>query len=150
MLRCVLGDRAQLSLILNAFFPRDISLVPGANLADMPVSLFVRARAGAAMTASRVTLVTGKCAGRWTKGNVMSVSVMREFLAWSTIINYGILIVWFLLFSFAHDWTYGQQAKWFRLSVERFDASNYLCFSLFKLGIVLFNLVPFLALSVVT
>ena len=77
----------------------------------------------------------------------MSMATLREFLLWSTLINYGILIVWFLLFSFAHDWTYAKQAKWFRLSVEHFDSSNYLCFSLYKLGIVLFNLVPFLALA---
>jgi hypothetical protein len=55
-----------------------------------------------------------------------------------------------LLFAFCHDWTFRQHTKWFRLSVEHFDALYYLAISLYKLGIVLFNLVPFLALCIVS
>ncbi|MGH8616766.1 MAG: DUF6868 family protein [Burkholderiales bacterium] len=78
----------------------------------------------------------------------MNVDFMREFLLWATVINYGILLVWVFLFAFCHDWTYRQHTKRFKLSVEHFDALNYLAVSLYKLGIVLFNLVPFLALSI--
>jgi hypothetical protein len=53
------------------------------------------------------------------------------------------------LFGFCHDWTYRQHTKRFKLSVEHFDALNYVAVSLYKLGIVLFNLVPFLALNIV-
>jgi hypothetical protein len=79
----------------------------------------------------------------------MTLELWREFLLWATVINYGILLVWVLLFVFCHDWTFRQHAKRFKLSVEHFDAMNYLAVSLYKLGIVLFNLVPFLALNII-
>lgn len=36
--------------------------------------------------------------------------------------------------------------RWFRLSVERFDCAHYLWMALLKIGILLFNLVPYCAL----
>jgi len=37
-------------------------------------------------------------------------------------INYEVLLVWFLFFIRAHDLMYRLQGKWFRLSIEQFDA----------------------------
>lgn len=34
----------------------------------------------------------------------MTIEVTRNFLLWCTLIDYGILLVWFLFFAFAHDW----------------------------------------------
>jgi hypothetical protein len=34
----------------------------------------------------------------------MSIEVRRNFLLWCTLIDYVILLVWFLFFAFAHDW----------------------------------------------
>lgn len=36
----------------------------------------------------------------------MSVDVLRGLLGWCAIINYGVLILWFLVFRLAHDWIY--------------------------------------------
>ena len=33
----------------------------------------------------------------------MSAEFTRHFLLWSTVINYGILLVWFCAFMFLHD-----------------------------------------------
>jgi hypothetical protein len=33
----------------------------------------------------------------------MSIELTRSFLLWCTVINYGILLVWFLVFTLAHD-----------------------------------------------
>ena len=33
----------------------------------------------------------------------MTTKVTRNFLLWCTIINYGVLLVWFMVFVFAHD-----------------------------------------------
>lgn len=79
----------------------------------------------------------------------MTVELIREFLLWCAVINIALLLWWLLLFSLAHDWLYRFYGKWFRLSVERFDYSHYLGMALFKLGIFLFNLVPYLALLLV-
>lgn len=77
----------------------------------------------------------------------MSVAIVSEVLLWCTVINYGVLLVWFLCFLLAHDWMYQLHGKWFRLSVEQFDALHYAGMALFKIGILLFNLVPYVALS---
>ena len=76
----------------------------------------------------------------------MTIELLREFLLWCTVINSGLLLWWFLLFSLAHDWLYRFHGRWFRLSGERFDYAHYLGMALFKVGIFLFNLVPYCAL----
>jgi hypothetical protein len=76
----------------------------------------------------------------------MTIELLREFLLWCTVINMGLLLWWFLLFSLAHDWLYRFHGRWFRLSEERFDYAHYLGMALFKVGIFLFNLVPYCAL----
>jgi hypothetical protein len=79
----------------------------------------------------------------------MSIEVTRSFLLWCTVINYGILLVWFLVFVFAHDSIQRIHGKWFRLSGEQFDALHYAGMSILKIGIILLNLVPFVVLSVI-
>ena len=79
----------------------------------------------------------------------MSITVIREALLWCTVINYGILFVWSLVFLLAHDWLYRLHGRWFHLSVEQFDALHYGRRALYKIGILLFNLVPYIALRIV-
>ena len=74
---------------------------------------------------------------------------IRNILAWCTGINYGILLVWSGVFVFAHDWMYRMHTRWFKLSVETFDAMHYAGISIYKIGILLFNLVPLIALWLV-
>ena len=38
-------------------------------------------------------------------------------------------------------------SRWFRLSVEQFDMLHYAGMSIFKLGIILLNVVPYIALE---
>ena len=77
----------------------------------------------------------------------MTIEVARTFFLWCTVIDYGVLLVWFLVFVFAHDWIQRVHGRWFRLSREQFDALHYAGISMFKIGIILFNLVPFVVLS---
>jgi uncharacterized protein DUF6868 len=77
------------------------------------------------------------------------MEVARRFLLWCTVINYGVLLVWFLVFVFAHDWIQRIHGRWFRLSRDQFDALHYAGMSIFKIGIVLFNLAPYVALYLV-
>ena len=80
----------------------------------------------------------------------MNIDDLRHFLLWCTIINYGILLVWFLVFALAHDWMERLHGRWFRLSIDQFDALHYAGMSVFKIGVVLFNLTPFVALCIVS
>jgi hypothetical protein len=78
----------------------------------------------------------------------MSIELIRNFLLWCTVVNYGVLLVWFLVFVFAHDRVHRIHGRWFRLSGDQFDALHYAGMAIFKIGIILFNLVPFVVLSV--
>lgn len=55
----------------------------------------------------------------------MSIETTRSFLLWCLGINYGVLMLWFLAFSLAHDTIYRLHVRWFRLTVEQFDAVHY-------------------------
>jgi hypothetical protein len=84
------------------------------------------------------------------KEKKMTVEVILGVLGWSTVINYAVLILWFLLFSLAHDWIYRVHGKWFTLKAETFDAIHYAGMAFFKLCIFLFLLVPYLSLRIVS
>ena len=79
----------------------------------------------------------------------MTLEMTRKALLWCAVINYAILLLWFLLFVLAHDRMYLLHSRWFRLSVEQFDMLHYAGISIFKIGILLFNLVPYIALHIV-
>jgi hypothetical protein len=72
-----------------------------------------------------------------------------HFLIWCTAINYAILIVWFVVFTFAHEWLYRMHTRWFKLPVETFDSIHYGGIALYKIGILLLNLVPLIAIHFV-
>lgn len=79
----------------------------------------------------------------------MTIETIREMLGWCTLINMGILLYWFLLFTFARDWIHRFHGRWFRLTPERFDAIHYSGMAFYKLGIFLLNLAPYLALRII-
>ena len=76
----------------------------------------------------------------------MSVDALLRFLLWGAGINYAILLLWFGVFVFAHDWLYRMHARWFALSREAFDGLNYAGVAIYKIGNMLFFMVPALAL----
>lgn len=69
-----------------------------------------------------------------------------HFLIWSTVINYAILMVWFGVFVFAHNWLYRVHSRWFKIPVETFDAIHYGGIAVYKIGIMLLNLVPLIVM----
>lgn len=76
----------------------------------------------------------------------MTIEIFTSFLAWCALINIGLLLLWILLFIFAHDWVYKLHSKWFVLSLDKFDAIHYALIGAFKLITILFFLVPYLIL----
>ena len=63
------------------------------------------------------------------------------------MLNYGVLLIWFLGFSLMHDPLYRLHRRWFTLPIERFDAIHYAGMAGYKIAILLFFLVPWLALA---
>ncbi len=79
----------------------------------------------------------------------MNISTLQTMLLWCTVINYIILLVWFAAYVLGHDALYRLHCRWFRLSPEQFDVMHYAGISIYKIGIMLLNLVPLIALWVI-
>ena len=77
----------------------------------------------------------------------MSVDVVRAVPGWCAIINYGVLLLWFWVFRLTHNWIYGFHGQWFPMPVEQFNAIHYAAMAVYKIGVLVFNIVPYLALS---
>ena len=79
----------------------------------------------------------------------MTIQMLRDALLWCSVINYGVLIVWFLGYMLLHNrlrrWWGGR----FHVSDQNVDAINFAAIALFKIGILLFNLVPYIALRII-
>lgn len=80
----------------------------------------------------------------------MDLQLLKTFLLWNLSINYLIIIVWFDTFVFAQDGMYRLHNRWFPLSVEHFNVVHYLGISIYKIGVLLFNLVPYFVLLYLT
>lgn len=79
----------------------------------------------------------------------MNLEIARDVLFWCAAINYSVLLLWFLFFRFAHDKMFRFHSRWFRIPAEQFDAIHYTAMAIYKIGIILFNLVPYIALHIV-
>jgi Family of unknown function (DUF6868) len=80
----------------------------------------------------------------------MTVPELKDLLLWCTLIDYGVLFAWFAVFCSAHDWLYRLHHRWFKLAPETFDALHYGGMAVYKIGILLFNLAPLIALLATT
>lgn len=78
----------------------------------------------------------------------MNSKQLKEILLWCVSINYAILLIWFGVFIFAHDLLFLFHTRWFRLSPEMFDAVHYAGIAIYKIGILLLNLTPLIALCI--
>jgi len=79
----------------------------------------------------------------------MSIETARGFFLWCSVINYGVLLLWALFAMFWRDGLHDLWGRWFRLSREQFDMLNIGGITVYKIGIILFNLVPCIALYLV-
>lgn len=76
----------------------------------------------------------------------MDTEYIGTLLLWSAALNYAVLLVWFVAFTLCHEWMLALHGRWFRLSATTFDAIHYSAMAAYKVGILLFNLVPYAAL----
>lgn len=77
----------------------------------------------------------------------MNIAQLTDFLLYCTLINYVILLIWFFAFTFAKSWMKKLHRQWFNLSDQNFDAIHYSAMAVYKIGILLLNLAPFIALK---
>ena len=79
----------------------------------------------------------------------MTLEIIRDFLAWCSVMNIILLLLWFIIFALARDWIYRLHSKWYKLSQDAFNTIHYCGIAFFKMLIFVFNIVPYLALRIV-
>jgi hypothetical protein len=79
----------------------------------------------------------------------MSIETARSFFLWCSVINYGILVFWAVIVMFWRERVYRLWSRWFALPQAQFDALNLGGMPFYKTGIILFNIVPCIALYLV-
>lgn len=77
----------------------------------------------------------------------MNTFQLTQLFLYMTILNYIVLIIWFLAFIFVKDSIKRLHGHWFKLSEQQFDAIHYSGMAIYKIGILLFGLAPYLALK---
>jgi len=79
----------------------------------------------------------------------MDIQSLTSFFMWCTIINSGLLMFWALIYMAAPDLVYRTQSKFFPISREKFEVIFYSLLGFFKMLVIVFNLVPWLALLII-
>jgi hypothetical protein len=80
----------------------------------------------------------------------MDIVTVRAFFMWCTILNGGLLALSFLICALTGvRWVYRLHSRWYPISREAFDIAMYSFMGLYKILVLVFNLVPFLALVIV-
>ena len=79
----------------------------------------------------------------------MDIVSVRAFFMWCTILNGVFLVISFLICASAGDWIYRMHSRWFPISREAFNVAIYSFVGLYKVFVLAFNLVPYIALVIV-
>lgn len=75
--------------------------------------------------------------------------MLANFFLWMTIINFGILSLYFILFLSCRGFIYRMHKKWFKMKEEKISSSLYKTLAFYKILVIVFNLVPYIVLKIV-
>jgi hypothetical protein len=81
----------------------------------------------------------------------MDIEMLTKFFMWCTILNSGLLLLSFLVvaFGFGSDFVYRMHSKWFPMPRDTFNAVLYLLIGVYKIFVIVFNLVPWVVLAII-
>ena len=79
----------------------------------------------------------------------MNLDILTKVLAWCCVFNIGILVIWIIALNAANDFMYQLHNKLFKISKDTFHDKNYTAFIIYRLLILVFNLVPYLVLRLI-
>ena len=78
----------------------------------------------------------------------MNVEFVTALLGWCTVINIGFLVIAILMLSLMHDFVGDITARVFGISRDQAKAGIYTVVQQYRVAILFFNLVPYIALKV--
>ena len=81
-----------------------------------------------------------------TERNDGFLRTVATILLRSFLFGLAILVVWFFLYLITPNWMYELNASWFNVGKRDFDLINYFGMGFFKISIILFFLLPYLAI----
>jgi len=79
----------------------------------------------------------------------MDGNSLIAFFGWCSIINFCVFVYWAGMVLLAPRWIYRHSSAWFEFSESQFSAIQYVFLGSFKLFIIFFNLVPYIALRII-
>lgn len=79
----------------------------------------------------------------------MDIQTLTSFFMWCSIINIGILIFLALIYMLVPNLAYQLQSKFIPISRETFDIVFYSFMGFFKVIVLVFNVVPWIALLII-
>lgn len=79
----------------------------------------------------------------------MDIQVLTTFFMWCTIINVILFVTSSSMIMFMPDFVYRIQTRAFSISRESYDAVMYALLGVFKLLLIFFSIVPYIALLIV-
>ena len=79
----------------------------------------------------------------------MDIEMLTRFFMWCTIVNVALFVLGFWFLVFASDFVYRMHGKWFPMPRETFSIVLYGYLAVYKLLILVFNLVPWVALAMI-
>ncbi len=79
----------------------------------------------------------------------MDIQTLTTFFMWCTILNFALLLLSSLFCICAGDWAYRMHSKLFSISKETFNVVIYSFIALYKLLVIVFILIPYIALLIV-
>lgn len=79
----------------------------------------------------------------------MNIDLVSKALMWSTVINFGVLVLWFVFWVSSRRWMYQLHSRFFPITFEQYSMVHFCGMAAYKLGILAFNLVPFIALYII-
>lgn len=80
----------------------------------------------------------------------MYVSTFRQFFMWCTVINFVLLLVSAGFLMFYRDMVYGIHSRLFSIRRDTFDTIIYCFLGLYKIVWFVFNVIPWLALCIIS
>ena len=78
----------------------------------------------------------------------MNIDWWVAFLGWAAVLNYGFLMLTFVLFLAMRGWIHRVHGRWFSLSGAQIDQVCYAFMGFYKLALWFFLLVPLVVLLI--
>ncbi|HMK77579.1 MAG TPA: hypothetical protein VK568_15560 [Thermodesulfobacteriota bacterium] len=89
----------------------------------------------------------GKLAMENNERNDVFLQTVATILLTSFLFGLAFLLLWFFLYLIAPAWMFKLNARWFNVGKRDFDLINYFGMGFFKISIILFFLLPYLAIK---